>query len=162
VGTLYYSIPRLVLDPTVSTLTLKGEQVQLTEGTFWFDHQWGTGMFPSGNGRNHVMRAAGLLAGPGPGGWDWFMAQFEGSREMPFHKPHDKDHLPFYHQTGPTPPGTMTVPVFAKYMDADKNVRDVSGTLEVPEWIKSEDTPDPAQYRPTNAWYPNRWVYRFG
>src|SRR5262249_44618341 len=127
VGTLYYSTPRLVLDPSVSTLSLKGEQVQLTEGTFWFDHQWGTGMFATGKPPHHLMRAANLLGGGGAGGWDWFMAQFEGSREMTFHKLHDKNHLPLYHQTGPTPPGTMTVPVYAKYMDADKNVRDVSG-----------------------------------
>ena len=42
VGTLYYSIPNLRLDPAKSRLRLKGEEVALTGGKFWFDHQWCT------------------------------------------------------------------------------------------------------------------------
>jgi len=161
VGTLYYSIPRLVLDPAVSRLTLDGEQVSLTKGTFWFDHQWGTGMVPPGSPRSHVLRAAATMQEPGNGGWDWFMAQFEGDRQLTVSALHSAAYQAFYAQTGPTPPGTMSVPVKGKYMDAAGAVVDITGTMEIPRWIKVEDTPDPAQYPPPNTWYPDRWHFRF-
>jgi len=162
VGTLYYSIPNLVLDPARSTLRLKGEEVKLSSGTFWMDHQWGTGMAPGGSPRSHPMRAMSNLGPAGPGGWDWFMAQFTGNRQITCYRLHSNEYLDFYFQTGPTPPGTMTVPVSAKYMDEHGQQHDAAGSLSIPSWIKSEDTPDPAQYPPTGTWYPNRWEFSFG
>lgn len=162
VGTLYYSMPGLVLDAGASSLTFKGEQVRLQEGSFWFDHQWATGMIPGGSPRSHVLRAAAVLKSGGVAGWDWFMAQFEGNRQMTFSSLHSPEYQRFYAQTGPTPPGTMTVPIAGKYMDPAGSVTDVKGTLDVTDWTRSVDTPDPAQYAPTYAWYPNRWEFHIG
>jgi predicted secreted hydrolase len=159
VGTLYYSIPGLVLDPDASSLTLNGEQVDLTEGTFWFDHQWG---MLSATPQSEVIRASSNLATPPPTGWDWFMAQFDGDRTITANSIHSNDYLDFYHQMGTTPPGTMTVPVAAKYMDPDEVTHDVAGTLSITEWILSVDSPDPVTYPPTYTWYPNRWEFAFG
>jgi predicted secreted hydrolase len=159
VGTLYYSIPNLRLDPARSKLKLKGKEVALDRGKFWFDHQWGTGMAPNGSPRNHVLRALGTLGTPGPGGWDWFNAQFDNDHEVTFYSLHSNQYRRFYHQTGPTPPGTMTVAVTGKHSLPDSSVRDIRGTLRVTDWTKVEDTPDPQQYRPTHTWYPNRWEF---
>lgn len=162
VGTLYYSMPHLRLDPARSTLTLKGEEIRLTGGTFWFDHQWGTGMIPVGNPRSGPLRAAARLAGPGVAGWDWFMAQFEGNRQLTGAALHSPTMAQFYSQTGPTPPGPMSVAVNGKYMDEHGRSRDVAGSMTVTDWFRSVDTPDPAQYEPTETWYPNGWEFAFG
>lgn len=161
VGTLYYSMPNLVMDGSKSSLRFNGEEVTLREGRFWFDHQWATGMIPGGSPRSHVLRAAATMQKPGPGGWDWFMAQFDGDRQLTVSSLHANEFREFYFQTGPTPPGTMTVPITGKYMDEHAQQHDVSGTLAITEWLKSEDTPDPAQYPPTDTWYPNRWEFSF-
>ena len=58
IGTLYYSATNLSLDPSKSFLKFNGEKIKLTEGKFWFDHQWGNALEPSGNPRCEVMRAA--------------------------------------------------------------------------------------------------------
>jgi predicted secreted hydrolase len=158
-GTLYYSIPGLVLDPEVSSLTIDGQQVTLQEGTFWFDHQWGA---LSAIANTEVLRAANNLTPAGPSGWDWFEAQFTGSREITAFATHTNDNLAFYQQTGSTPPGTMTVKLFAKYMDPDAVTHTVDGTLSVTEWILSVDTPSPETYPPTYTWYPDRWEFSFG
>jgi predicted secreted hydrolase len=159
VGTLYYSIPNLRLDPERSRLRLKGREARLTRGKFWMDHQWGTGMVPGGSPRNHVLRALGALNSPGPGGWDWFNAQFDDDQEVTFSALHSRAYLPFYHQTGATPPGTMTVEVRGKHSLPDGTVRDVGGTMQITDWVKVADSPDPAQYRSTHTWYPNRWEF---
>jgi predicted secreted hydrolase len=158
-GTLYYSMPNLRLDPAGSTLTIQGEEVQLTDGTFWFDHQWG---MLAGVANTAVVRAANNLSPAAPGGWDWFEAQFTGDRQITVFSIHSHEYLPFYFQTGPTPPGTMTVAVKGKYMDPAAVTHDVTGTLAITEWIKSVDSPAPADYPPTNTWYPNRWEFAFG
>ena len=54
IGTLYYSILRVVLDPSKSTLVLNGQNIKLNGGNFCLDHQWGT----SGNPKVDVIRAA--------------------------------------------------------------------------------------------------------
>ena len=160
-GTLYYSIPGLALDPAVSTLTIDGNTVTFKEGTFWFDHQWGT---LSSVGNTEVVRAASNLnpSASSLDGWDWFMAQFNGSREITAFAAHSNDYLQFYHQTGSTPPGTMTVQLYAKYMDPDAVTHQVEGTLSVTEWILSVDTPSPETYPPTYTWYPDKWEFTFG
>jgi predicted secreted hydrolase len=159
IGTLYYSIPGLALDPDASTLTLDGVTARLKEGTFWFDHQWG---MLSSIANTDVVRAANNLTPPAPAGWDWFMAQFTGSREITAYAIHSNDYVDFYHQTGPNPPGTMTRTVHAKYMDPDAVTHAIEGELQITEWILSVDTPAPDVYPPTYTWYPNRWEFTFG
>jgi predicted secreted hydrolase len=158
-GTLYYSIPEIVLDPSASSLTLNGEQVTLTEGTFWFDHQWGT---LGAVTQTEVVRAVSNLSPTVQTGWDWFMAQFYGSRQITSYSIHSVDNVDFYRQTGTTPPGTMTVPLTAKYMDEEAVTHSVAGVLTVSDWILSVDTPSPETYPPTYTWYPNQWEFQFG
>lgn len=150
-----------MLDGAVSRLSLKGEDVTLTDGRFWFDHQWGTGMAPPGSPRSAVLRAAATMQQPGPGGWDWFMAQFEGDHQITCSALHSNEFRAFYQQTGPEPPGTMSVPVKGKHMDPAGTQQEISGTLDVTRWVKVDDTPDPAEYTPPATWYPDRWEFRF-
>jgi hypothetical protein len=160
IGTLYYSIPRLTLDTSASTIKLKGQTTRLTDGEFWLDHQRGT----LGNVRVEAFRAFINTQPPGgPPGWDFFVAQFQGNRQMTFVGFHTDANARFYNQTGPQPPaGVMTVPVVGKYMDANAVQVDAKGTLRVTDWVKSTSTPNPTQYTVTNAWYPNRWEFEFG
>ncbi|MBA2518468.1 MAG: ATP-binding protein [Chloroflexia bacterium] len=158
VGTLYYSIPNLELDPNQSTITLDGAEIALSSGSFWFDHQWGNGL-GGGNARSEALRAAAILAPASLGGWDWFMAQFTGNRQLTLAAIHAGDNERFYFQTGPTAPGTMVVPATGKLMDETGAVHELTGTLTVDQWVKSETTPDPALYWPTYAWYPDHWRF---
>lgn len=158
VGTLYYSIPDLQLDPS-STLRLRGEEAALTSGTFWFDHQWG---MLSGIPHSAVLRAAANTQPPALIGWDWFEAQFEGNQQITCAAGHTDALRRFYFQTGPTPPGTMQVPVKGKYMDPTGTTHGVTGSLAVTSWIRSTTSPAPADYPVTDTWYPNRWEFAFG
>jgi predicted secreted hydrolase len=158
VGSLYYSIPNIQLDPTCSSLTLDGKTVKLVRGTFWFDRQWG---YISGVSRSKVMRAASYSKDPNPTGWDWFMAHLTGDRQVTVFAPHDHQFAEFYQQTGPTPPGTMTVRVGGTYMDADKKTALTWGTLHITDWIKAVASPNPDRYLVTDTWYPNRWTFEF-
>lgn len=157
-GTLYYSIPNIALDPTCSTLQIDGKTVKLERGSFWFDRQWG---YLNGVARSRVLRAATYSADPNPVGWDWFMAQLDGDRQLTVFATHHHDFAEFYQQTGPTPPGVMTVQVGGTYMDADKNTAMTWGTLEVTDWIKADHSPNPDRYLVTDTWYPNRWTFVF-
>ncbi len=158
IGTLYYSIPNIQLDPERSTLMLDGKTVRLERGSFWFDHQWG---FLGGAPRSRVMRAATNSADPKPSGWDWFMVQVTGDRQVTVFAPHDNEHKEFYEQTGPTPPGVMTVQVSGTYMDANKETAMARGTLQITDWIKADHSPNPERYLITNTWYPNGWSFTF-
>lgn len=157
IGTPYYSIPNIVLDPDKSFIRLDGEQIALKEGQFWFDHQWGV----LGSPRVEVLRAASNLAPPGLFGWDWFMMQFDGDRQISVVGMHAHDNLPFFYQEGENPPGTMIAKVNGKYMDEKKQTLNATGTLHVTDWIKNSETPDPGQYPGTNTWHPNRWEFHF-
>ncbi len=161
IGTLYYSATNLSLDPQESVLKFNGEEVKLTEGKFWMDHQWGNALEPPGNPRCEVMRAANNMALSHSRGWDWFMAQFEGAREITMYAPHTDLNLKFYEQTGENPPETMTVEVKGQLIDKTNNVNDIIGTLKIPEWIKCKRSSDPEQYWITNTWYPNKWEFKF-
>jgi predicted secreted hydrolase len=159
VGTHYYSIPGLQIDGAASTLILDGEEITLTEGTFWFDHQWGMlNALP----HSEVIRAANNLNAVAPGGWDWFQAQFFDGQVITASALHAPENSAFFNQTKVTTPATMTVPVNAKYIDADFNVSDAIGSLAISEWILSVDTPSAEIYPPTHTWYPNRWEFTFG
>jgi len=161
IGTLYYSATNLSLEPG-SILKIDGKEIQLCEGKFWHDHQWGNALEPLGNPRCEVMRAANNLTKPSRSrGWDWFMAQFEGDREITMYAPHTDANLKFYHQTGVQPPNTMDVAVAGQFIDKDHTIIDVKGRLMVDEWVKSKKSSDPHQYLITNTWYPNKWEFQF-
>lgn len=158
IGSLYYSIPNLQLDPTRSTLTIDGRTVELVRGVFWFDRQWG---YTGGTARSNVMRAATYSSDPQPIGWDWFMAQLDGDRQVTVFATHSSAMSEFYEQTGPTPPGPMTVRVGGTYMDPDRVTAMTWGTLTVSDWVRAASSPNPDRYLVTNAWYPNRWEFTF-
>lgn len=157
-GSLYYSIPALQLDPGGSWIELDGERIDLARGLFWFDHQWGA---IDGVPRSAVLRAANNAQEPAPGGWDWFMAQFDGDRQLTVFAPHANARRAFYEQNGPNPPGTMTAAVAGTYMDADRRTRIIRGTLDITDWVRADHSPDPARYLVTDTWYPARWQFRF-
>ncbi|MBI2798461.1 ATP-binding protein [Candidatus Saccharibacteria bacterium] len=156
-GTLYYSIPNIVLK-SGSTINYGGKTIKLKNGSFWFDHQWG---FLGGNSTSPVLRAASNINKPAPAGWDWFMAQFEGNRQITMFASHGKKYMPFYFQTGAVPPGKMTVEVGGKYMDEHKKLYNTWGTLVVDRWIRSEGSPNPQIYPVTHTWHPNSWHFSF-
>jgi predicted secreted hydrolase len=157
-GSLYYSIPNVQLDPATSTLTIDGRTVRLVRGTFWFDRQWG---YISGAARSNVMNAATYSKDPAPTGWDWFMAQLDGDRQVTIFATHSLAMREFYEQSGPTPPGPMVVRVGGTYMDPDLATSMTWGTLTVSDWIRATSSPNPDRYIVTNAWYPNRWEFTF-
>ena len=159
VGTLYYSIPRLTLAPRGSRVRIGEETVELVSGEFWFDHQWGTGFMPNGNPRQEDVRAMSDLPTPGPGGWDWFMMQFEGDVQLTLAAIHDNEHkAKFYDQTGDKP-GVMSVPVNGKWIDESGIAHEVSGKMQVTDWVRAERSPDPSTYPVSHVWYPNHWVF---
>ena len=157
IGSLYYSIPNLVLEGG-SSLTLDGRTVQLARGQFWFDHQWG---YLTGAPRSSVMRAATYSKDPEPSGWDWFMAQFVGDRQLTMFCPHASSRREFYEQSGPTPPGVMSVNVRGTYMAADATTHMATGALRVTDWVKATGSMNPKRYLVTDTWYPNRWEFVF-
>jgi predicted secreted hydrolase len=162
VGTLYYSVPNLRVDPKKSILRINDENVSLNSGKFWYDHQWCNGMLPGGNPRVKVLRVANNMNKKPAGGWDWFMAQFKGDRELTMASIHSNEMTQFYEQTGPDSPGTMEVEAKGKYVDEKNNSKKVKGTLKITEWIKSGTSQDPELYPITNTWYPQKWEFSFG
>ncbi|MCZ3365615.1 MULTISPECIES: lipocalin-like domain-containing protein [Methanobacterium] len=162
VGTLYYSVPNLRVDPDKSTLRINGEEVSLKSGKFWYDHQWCNGMLPAGSPRVKVLRAANNMNKKAAGGWDWFMAQFKGDRELTMASIHSHEMMGFLNQTGSNSPGIMDAEVSGKYMDEESNFKNVKGRLKITEWIKSDKSQDPDLYPITNVWYPQKWEFSFG
>ena len=158
VGTLYYSVSNLRIDPKVSWIQLGNEKIRLANGKFWYDHQYGTGMMPNGNPRSPALRAYSNInakfKGEDPGGWDWLMFQFDDNTEMSLSALHTQENQGFYEQTGNTAPGTMKAATSGNFIRADGSYKTVSGTIEVPSWIKSDISYGP--YIATNTWYPNR------
>ncbi|HEY7822461.1 MAG TPA: lipocalin family protein, partial [Acidimicrobiia bacterium] len=159
VGTLYYSIPLLTLAREGSRVRIGGESVDLISGEFWFDHQWGTGFMPNGNPRQVDVRAMSDLPTPGPGGWDWFMMQFDGDEQLTLAAMHDNTHKAhFYDQTG-AKPGIMNVPVSGKWIDVAGIAHEASGDMRVTDWVRAERSPDPTIYPVSNVWHPNHWEF---
>jgi predicted secreted hydrolase len=156
-GTLYYSIPNIPLAQG-SELRLDSRTIPLSKGVFWFDHQWG---FLLGNPRSAVLRAANNTKKPDPPGWDWFMAQFEGNRQLTMFAAHRSAYASYYFQTGPEPPATMRVDTSGKYMNERKELVNTWGTLTIREWVKGELSPNPALYPVTHTWHPNKWEFAF-
>ena len=154
IGTLYYSVPNLRIDPANSVVRIDGREARLSNGKFWYDHQWGTGFSPGGNPRCEAIRAAKNLDAVEPEGWDWLPVQFDDDTEFGLSAMHGKENASFYYQTGSEPPGIMTVACAGTYVDASDNHSPVEGHIQVTEWIRS--TKSFGQYMATNTWYPNR------
>lgn len=157
-GTFYYSIPNIQIDPEASSLSMGGNEIKLVRGELWFDHQWG---YLSTVPRSHVLKAAKYSSTPDPEGWDWFMVQFDGDRQVTMFAPHSNEFIDFYFQTGDDPPGPMTRRVGGTFMDADKSTRLVWGTMVVDDWVKTEHSPRPDRYPPTHTWHPNHYRFTF-
>jgi predicted secreted hydrolase len=156
VGTRYYSIPGLVLDAATSTLKIGGETIALESGIFWMDHQWGLGMLPAGSPAYPVMQAAANVSAAPPPGWDFFAINLDNGAALTLSSLHTTAACAaFINQTGPNSPGTMTVQVAGKYMDVFNTVFDVSGTLAISDWRKTDSTPNPAKYHNTPTWVPH-------
>lgn len=161
VGTLYYSITNLNIDPERSSLTINDEVIPLESGRFWFDHQWGTSLVSSP--RSEVTRAAkNLEDSPTIGGWDWFMVQFDDGRQISGSSLHTAENLRFFFQSGAEMPGVMEAPVNGRLMTGDGSVQLFTGTVVIDDWVRSTGTPDPDIFEPTNTWHPNHWTYAFG
>lgn len=154
VGTRYYSIPGLQLDASASTLKIGGKPIELESGVFWMDHQWGLGMLPTSVPRYPVMQAAGNLSAGGPG-WDFFALNLDDGSALTLSSLHTAESAKFSNQTGPTPPGAMTLQVAGKYMDPYGVVFNASGTITVSEWAQTDSTPNPDKYVNTPTWVPH-------
>ncbi len=154
VGKLYYSVPRLLVDPEKSRLSIDGEELQLASGKFWYDHQLGTGFMPAGSPRSDVLRAAGIIDDKPAIGWDWMEVQFDNDTELTLASIHSKEQKDFIKQTGPTPPGVMAAPVVGSFIIENGEYFPIKAMLKVTEWVQSSVTD--GQYLTTRAWYPNR------
>lgn len=158
IGSTYYSIPGIRIDPSHSRLRIGDRLIELASGQFWFDHQWGS----LGSTRSEVTLAADNIAAPEPEGWDWFEAQLTGGQQLTVFAPHRRKYQrDFYDQTGAAPPGPMQVRVGGKLVDAAGAARTIWGTLTVERWIKAERSPSPERYPPTHVWHPNQWRFQF-
>lgn len=159
-GTRYYSIPGIVLDAAASTLTIGSESIALKGGTFWFDHQWGTGLTPTGSPRYESLRASANLSPQKPVGWDFFVMNFDGGSSMTLNSIHTAASVKYTHQTGPTPPSDVPpVAVVGKYMDPYGTVFNVSGLLTITDWRKTDHYPNPEKYKSTPTWVPHGWTF---
>ena len=162
IGTLYYSISNLqFVKGSDNSLFINNEQIKLSKGKFWYDHQWTTGFFPPGNPHHSVMRAmqnrATYEKKANPPGWDWFMVQFdEDEVEMTFASLHTQANKMFYYQTG-AKPGQMKVDIIGKFINKESVATDIKGTMVVTDWCRSITSPNPKIYYPTDTWYPNRF-----
>lgn len=155
VGTLYYSVPSLMIDPDHSTIKVRNKTYRLARGKIWYDHQWGTGFIPAGNVASPFMRALrNISPSKSAPGWDWMFAAFDDDTEIALSSLHMADLAEFYMNTGANPPGVMTASASGRYIDATSESFPVTATIRVTEWVKS--TVSHGQYQPTGAWYPNR------
>jgi hypothetical protein len=160
-GTRYYSIQNIPLDVAASSITYDGRVIRLKSGTFWFDHQWGTGMVPNAVPRFPVMRAAGNLGKQNPQGWDFFPSNLEEGRSICVSALHTSAWDKFVKQTGENPPGTLESPVTGKYMDQYGTLFNISGLMRVPDWRKTNHTPNGAKYSNIGTWVPHLWEFEF-
>ncbi len=159
IGTLYYSVPGLQVDPALSEIEVKGKTYKISHGKLWYDHQWATGFVPKGHVRHPSMRAlinARFAAGLDTSypGWDWMFAAFDDDTEMALSALHNTALTSFYDQTGPTPPPVMTVNATATYIDQAGRAQQVPATVRVTDWVRS--TASHGEFAATGTWYPDR------
>lgn len=158
IGTYYYSIPGIQIDPAATTIRIGDRTIDIVRGELWFDHQWG---YIDGVPTSEVLRASNNIGAPEPSGWDWFMTHLAGDRQVTMFAQHQHEYSSFYGQTGEQPPGTMTRRVSGTFMDADASTRMVWGSLEVDAWVKTEHSPRPDRYPATHTWHPNHFRFTF-
>lgn len=157
-GTIYYSLPAIALDPDRSTITIDGREIRIVRGELWFDHQWGA---LAGVSPHEVLRASETVAAPEPAGWDWFMTHLEGNRQVTVFAQHASGYSSYYGCTGEEPPPTMTRRVSGTYMDQDGATRMVWGSVVVDDWVQVDHTPCPERYPATHTWHPNHYRFSF-
>lgn len=157
-GTFYYSIPMIGIDPTASTITIDGRTIRIERGELWFDHQWG---FLAGSAPSEVIRASNSITASDPAGWDWFMMHLQGNRQVTVFAPHTTAFASFYGCDGEDAPPEMSRRVGGTYMDVDGTTRLVWGTMHVDRWVKVAHTPNPQRYPATNTWYPDHYRFEF-
>ncbi len=149
------------LDRGVSPALELGLDITFTSGKEYL-FQGADGCMPAVDGIGTLYYSIpNIKLDPKPSGWDWFMVQVTGDRQVTVFAPHDNEHKEFYEQTGTTPPGVMTVQVSGTYMDANKETAMARGTLQITDWIKADHSPNPERYLITNTWYPNGWSFTF-
>jgi predicted secreted hydrolase len=158
IGTYYYSIPNITIDPSCSTIRLGAREIRVVRGQLWFDHQWG---FLSGVSEHEVLRASQAIDAPNPAGWDWFMAQLTGDRQVTMFAQHRNEDREHYFDDGADAPATMTRRVGGTYMDETGATSLVWGTMVIDDWVKVEHTPDPDRYPATHTWHPNHYRFAF-
>lgn len=157
-GTTYYSMPAIALDPDRSTITIDGREIRIVRGELWFDHQWGA---LAGVSPHEVLRASQTVATPEPAGWDWFMTHLEGNRQVTVFAQHASGYSSYYGCTGDEPPPTMTRRVSGTFMDHDGATRMVWGSVVVDDWVQVDHTPCPDRYPATHTWHPNHYRFSF-
>jgi len=158
IGTYYYSVPNLQIDPSCSTIRIGDRDIRIVRGQLWFDHQWG---FLAGVSEHPVLRASDSIHAPDPAGWDWFMVQFDGDRQVTMFAPHRLDDLEYYFRDDDHPPASMTRRVGGTYMDAHGATRMTWGTMWVDDWVRVEHTPRADRYPATHTWHPNHYRFEF-
>ncbi len=158
IGTYYYSIPNISIDPSCSSIRIGDRDIRIVRGQLWFDHQWG---FLSGVSEHEVLRASQSIDRPDPAGWDWFMAHLDGDRQVTMFAEHRNEYRDHYFDSGDTPPAPMTRRVGGTYMDDRGATRMIWGTMQVDEWVRVEHTPRPDRYPATHTWHPNHYRFDF-
>ena len=158
IGTYYYSIPNISIDPTCSSIRIGDRDIGIVRGQLWFDHQWG---FLSGVSEHEVLRASQSIAQPDPAGWDWFMAHLEGDRQVTMFAEHRNENREHYFDDGDEAPSPMVRRVGGTYMDEQGGTRLIWGTMTVDDWVRVEHTPRPDRYPATHTWHPNHYRFDF-
>lgn len=133
----------------------------------WYDHQWGTGFMPNGAPSHGVVRASQNLTPAPPGGWDWFMFQFyqndkiskDGEVQITVSALHTIGNERFYFQSGSRPADVMKADFVGKYIDEKNNVTNLTGEMQIYEWVQVNFSPNPEIFPPTNTWYPAKYGF---
>ena len=157
IGTLYYSVPNISIFSIDNYIELNSQKIVLTEGKFWYDHQWGTGFKPNGALKSPYMRTIQFLKKANPGGWDWFMVQFfakDGKEcEMSFAAIH-KNTQYLYNTSDHPPPTNVEKVLSGKFIQDDGSSLNIKGTMVINKWAKSQTSPNSECYKITSNWYP--------
>jgi len=152
-GTWYYSYPNI---KTTGSVTYQGETRNLT-GKMWMDHQWMSGISPTGYPKNIAVQAlATIISGfngktPKSFGWDWSDVQFDDNTEVTFASPHS-DRTDELQNMGENPPANTTRIISGKYINVDGSSEVITGTVTINNWMRSPRS---------HAWYPNGWEVKF-
>ncbi|MCD6328821.1 MAG: hypothetical protein J7M10_00455 [Candidatus Cloacimonetes bacterium] len=148
-GTWYYSYPNI---KTTGSVTYQGETINL-KGKMWMDHQWMSGISPTGYPKNLAVQAlATIISGfnrktPKSFGWDWSDVQFDDNTEITFASAHS-DRTEELQNMGENPPADVTRVVSGKYIDENGNSEVITGSVTINNWMRSPRS---------HAWYPNGW-----